>query len=125
MRTQTAKRRRNRAARNIATADRPALRVLLRVDETDAVALKRRLEAAVDEGRHLAIDAGAVTALTTAGAQVLLAAAVSAEVRHLQFRLAASGSLIIEVFGELGLAERIASWLDPAGNGSTGRMAEA
>lgn len=108
MRTRTAKRRRN-------IAKPSALRVTLAIDEADAIALKRRLESAVNKGRHLEIDAGAIAALTTAGVQVLLAAAADAEVRHVQFRLTACGSSIIDAFGELGLSDKIATWLDPAG----------
>ncbi len=123
MRTQTAKRR-NRTARKTSKATR-ALRVILAADETDVIALKRRLEAAVAKDRHLAIDAGAVAALTTAGVQVLLAAAASAEARHVQFRLAAGGPAMIDAFGELGLADTIASWLEPAENSRVDDAAEA
>jgi anti-anti-sigma regulatory factor len=124
MRTQTAKRRKNRIAREGATAKQSALCVTLATDEADATALKRRLETAVSKGRHIDIDAGAVAGLTTAVVQVLLAAATDAEARHLQFRLTACGSSIIDLFGELGLADKIASWLDPARNGLTGHVAE-
>lgn len=124
MRTQTVKRR-NRTARETSKATRRALRVILAADETDAIALKRRLEAAVTKNRHLAIDAGAVAALTTAGVQVLLAAAASAEARHVQFRLVSGAPAMIDVFGELGLADTVASWLDPAQNGRAGDAAEA
>jgi anti-anti-sigma regulatory factor len=124
MRTQTAKRRKNRIAREVDTAKQSALCVTLAADDADAIALKRQLEPAVSKGRHLDIDAGAVAALTTAGVQVLLAAAAAAEARHVQFRLTGYRPSIIDLFGELGLADTIASWLDPARNGLTGHVAE-
>ena len=111
MRTQTAKRRRNRAARDTSTTRQSALRLTLAIDETDSIALKQRLESAVNEGRHLEIDAGAVAVLRTGGVQVLLAAAADAEARHVQFRLTACGSAFVDAFGELGLADKIAAWL--------------
>jgi anti-anti-sigma regulatory factor len=125
MRTQTAKRRRNRTAQDVAAAKRSAQRLTLAVDETDPIALKQRLEAAVNEGRDLEIDAGAVVALTTGGIQVLLAAAADAAARHLQFRLTACGSSIIDAFAELGLSDMIETWLDPAGSGCAGGVTEA
>jgi anti-anti-sigma regulatory factor len=123
MRTRTAKRR-NRTARETSRSTR-ALRVVLAADEADAIALKQRLEAALAKGRHLAIDASAVAALTTAGVQVLLAAAASAAARHVQFRLTAGGPAMIDTFGELGLADTIASWLEPAENSGAGDEAGA
>jgi anti-anti-sigma regulatory factor len=113
MRTQTAKRRRNRTARDNATTTRSALRLTLAIDETDPIALKQRLESVVNKGRRLEIDAGAVAALTTGGVQVLLAAAADAEARHARLRLTACGSAVVDAFGELGLADKIAAWLDP------------
>jgi anti-anti-sigma regulatory factor len=113
MRTQTAKRRRNRTTRAGAAAKRPVLRVTLSNDEADAGALKRRLESAACKGRHLEIDVGALAGLTTAGVQVLLAAAADAEARHVQFRLTGCGPSITDAFGELGLADRIARLTAP------------
>ena len=121
MRAQTAKRPKNRAARDTATEKRSSLRMVLASDETDAAALKRRLETAMVKNRDLAIDAGAVTVLTTAGVQVLLAAAASAEAKHLQLTLTAKSSALIEAFGDLGLAEFL---LDPLGSQRADRAAE-
>jgi anti-anti-sigma regulatory factor len=121
MRTQAAKRTRNRTDRDPVTAERSVLRVAL--EDADAVALKRRLESALKQGRYIEIDASALAGLTTAGVQVLLAAAADAEARHVQFRLIGGGPLIVDAFGELGLADKVASWLDPAGS-LAGRVAE-
>jgi anti-anti-sigma regulatory factor len=120
MRAQTAKRPKNRAARDTATETRSSLRIVLASDETDAAALKRRLETAMMKNRDLAIDAGAVTVLTMAGVQVLLAAAASAAAKHLQLKLTATSSALIEVFGDLGLAEFL---LDPIASQRAGRAA--
>jgi anti-anti-sigma regulatory factor len=125
MRTQMAKRRMNRTARDAAATKRSALRLILAIDETDPIALKQRLESAVNKGRDLEIDAGAVVALTTGGVQVLLAAAAAADAGHLQFRLTACGSSMIDAFAELGLSDKIGTWLDPAGSGCAGRVTEA
>ena len=124
MRTQTAKRPRSRAARDIAPAKRAALRVHLPSDEADA-ALTLRLKAAMNKARDLAIDAGAVAAMTTGAVQVLLAAAASAEARQLKFRLTATSPSLIDAFGELGLADEIAAWLGHAESGRTTHVAEA
>lgn len=121
MRARTAKRPKNRAARDSATEKRSSLRVKLASDETDAAALKRYLETAMAKNRDLAIDSGAVTALTTAGVQVLLAAAASAEAKHLQLTLTAKSPALSEAFVDLGLAEFL---LDPIAGQRTSRAAE-
>jgi anti-anti-sigma regulatory factor len=113
MRTRTAKRRRNRTALDGAAAKRPALCVTLSSDDADAAALKRRLESAVNKGRPIEVDAGALAGLTTAGVQVLLAAAADVEARHAQFRLTGCGPSITDAFSELGLADRIARLTAP------------
>ncbi len=113
MRTQTIRRHRKTSARERSTAG-PSLRIILAADESDAPALQQRLAAAFGEGRHLAIDAGAVAVLTTAGVQVLLAAAADAAARKLDFRLAAGGPAVVAAFGELGLADSLAAWRESA-----------
>jgi anti-anti-sigma regulatory factor len=122
MRAQTAKRPKNRAARDTATGKRPLLRVILASDEADAAGLKRRLETAMAKNRDLAIDAGAVAKLTTAGVQVLLAAVASAGAKRLRLTLTAKSSALTEAFGDLGLAEFL---LDPIDSQRTSRAAEA
>jgi anti-anti-sigma regulatory factor len=81
--------------------------VTLSSDEGDAGALKRRLGSALNNGRHIEIDVGALTALATAGIQVLLAAAADAEARQLRLRLTGCAPSITEAFGELGFADQI------------------
>jgi anti-anti-sigma regulatory factor len=122
MRAQTAKRPKNRAARDTATEKRPLLRVILAGDETDSAVLKRRLETAMARNRDLAIDAGAVAKLTTAGVQVLLAAAASAEMKCLRLTLTAKSSALTAAFADLGFAEFL---LDPVDSQRTSRAAEA
>ena len=124
MRAQAAKRSRHGAGRNSATRKQAARCVVVALDESDAAAVKRRLESALNEGRHIEIDAGALPALTTAGIQVLLAAAADAGARHLQFRLTGDAASIIALFGGLGFSDKIATWLDPARNRLSGRVAE-
>jgi anti-anti-sigma regulatory factor len=111
MRTQTAKRRRQTTPNS--AAKRSVLRVTLAIDEADPAALKRRLESAIDKGRPIELDAGVLAGLTTAGIQVLLAAAADAEARHVPFRLTGCTPSITDAFNEIGLADRIARLTAP------------
>jgi len=86
--------------------------------------MTRQLKAAMDKGRDLVVDAGAVATPTAADVQVLVAAAAGADARQLKFRLTGSPSLI-DAFAELGLADEIESWLDRAGSGYADHVAEA
>jgi hypothetical protein len=124
MRTQTAKRRRGSSTPARSTAKQAPLCLVIQADESDPVVLKRRLEEAVGAGRDLVIDTGAGAPLPTASVQLLLAAAACVESQGRKFRVVPDNPGIRDAFGELGLAERIASWLEPDGQGRAGGGAE-
>ena len=122
MRKETAKRRTMTAAKIRSAPNGLPPSVVLSADESDAEALKQSLMTALERAGAVDIDAGATEIVTTAGVQVLLAAAAA---RQRGFRLTACGSGFRDAFDELGLAETIASWLRPPIGNADGDAAGA
>lgn len=85
-------------------------RLALAVREANPAALKQRFEKAIEQGRPLCVDAGAVDALSTADVQILLAAAMAARARALEFRVVAPSTPFVAAFDDLGLREILESW---------------
>lgn len=93
-----------------AVAGNEKKRLALTAREANPAALKQRFEKAIEQGRPLCVHAGAVDALSTADVQILLAAAMAAQARALEFRVVAPSTPFVAAFGDLGLREILDSW---------------
>lgn len=83
------------------------------LDPVAAAPLADGLRAALGAGSGLTIDASAVERLSTPAVQVLLAAARSCEQADRPFRIRRPTDAFAAALTDLGLAGRMAEWLQP------------
>jgi anti-anti-sigma regulatory factor len=100
-------RRRPPASKSRPAANKEPKRLALAARETSAAGLKQRFKSALAARRPLWVDAGSVEALSTADLQVVLAAAETARLGGLEFRIVAASAPFLNAFDELGLRETL------------------